>query len=201
MKSKKIKNGDIFVKIALAMLLLITVTFGINKDLYAKFITKDSGEDSAQVAKFEINMSDLEGKEPFFQGIKMDFKQDQNGENTLENKESRMLMIKNNSEVACEVDFTINTTGNLPLTFLLQESSSSTMSSSTVMLNSTVGGDTTVGSGGLESGLYSVTSNKVSLDIGETLYFELTVSLIVLDAKYSGFVDLINIKILTTQVD
>lgn len=188
MKYKR-HNGDIFIKISLAILFLLTITLGINKDLYAKFVSKDSADDSARVAKFDIEYDD----ENFFKNFNMTYKQ--NGDNT---SETRTLVITNASEVVVSTKITIQTSGNLPLMFELKE----------VVEDVDVVGvpddDIPLTLTPIETndGTRKAESQSFELDIDESITLSLRIYLHTpVDAKYSGFVDLINIKTTTVQVD
>lgn len=192
----KYKKGqyNIFVHIALSMLLLIALTLGIGKNLYAKYITKDSDGDSATVAKFEIDMEDL-NKGSLLDSVEMNFDSDNIVAGTETVQEVRVLEISNKSEVAVDVSFIVFTSGNLPLNFLIEGSEDESMVASSTILDSSVDETTKI------NDLYRKDSENVHLAIGETIYVKFTVSFEILDSKYSGFVDLVNLKIVATQTD
>lgn len=91
--------------LAATLFCLTVVSVFLVSGLYARYTAFGSGEDSARVAKFEINVAG---------DVLTDYLPQQIAPGTYENK----IQVTNNSEVAvkCVVQV-INTTGNIPLQF------------------------------------------------------------------------------------
>lgn len=102
MQNKKIN----FLTIAKFMLLFVIITIYPITNLYARYISKDNEEQSAGVARFDVNESFV-AEQNFSISIKP-------GETV-----SREIIINNNSNVEIKLTIDIeNVTNNLPLTFI-----------------------------------------------------------------------------------
>lgn len=99
--------------LAATLFCLTVISVFLVSDLYARYTAFGSGEDSARVAKFEINVAG---------DVLTDYLPQQISPGTYENE----IQVTNNSEVAvkCIVQV-INTTGNLPLQFRIKDISGS----------------------------------------------------------------------------
>ncbi len=102
------RQSNHFLRSAGVLLLLVIVTAMLIPGMYARFLTRANGGDSAKVASFSITSQLLDASDVLTEKIDLSMKPG--------DTETYTIKIKNDSEVSVSCTLTVaNQTGNLPL--------------------------------------------------------------------------------------
>ena len=154
--------------ILICLAYLALVIFAVAPTAYSKFTSSGSGQDSAVVAKFDVDVGVFDGDTPV---LTLDLSGVSPGYT-----KSYKFIIHNNSEVTVRSTFSVDTLGELPLEFTAQIGSAAPTDAN--------GYDLTLAGGDSTEVIMTVTWPSDAND-----------------PIYAGLIDLVNLSLVTEQVD
>lgn len=105
MKRRTTPKLNIMFSISMVFFVLVMISSYLTCGMYARYVSRATGSDSARVAKFEVTQSGQVFTETF--SVSLD--------PTTTDASNAEILIQNKSEVTVRCEFTFETTGNLPL--------------------------------------------------------------------------------------
>lgn len=154
--------------ILICLVYLLLVIFAVAPTAYSKFTSSSSGNDSAIVAKFDVDIGVYDGDTPVFSFALSDIAPGY--------EKQYKFVINNQSDVTVKTTFNVSTLGELPLDFTAKQGTSPAAAANGYNVTLAGGANTTI-------------TMTVSWPEDKN------------DPIYSGLIDLVELSLVTEQVD